>query len=68
MNALIYMNYVNLSEFHSLLGDAIKSEHFLQKAKEVKKAIDRLLWCEEERMWFDYDLYNDVGQGLSNQT
>ena len=56
LNSLIYMNYVCISEFHSLLGDTVRSELFMSKANAIKKAIKLVLWDEKEKMWFDYDL------------
>ena len=32
LNALMFMNYTYISEFHSLLGDTLKSEKFANKA------------------------------------
>ena len=59
LNALIYMNFICISEFHSLLGDTVRSEKYIGKAKSIKKAINAVLWNEQEKMWFDYDLQND---------
>ena len=36
LNALIYMDYMAISEFFSLLGDSAKSEEFSQKAAKLK--------------------------------
>ena len=53
------MNYVCISEFHSLLGDTVRSDIFTCKAAAIKRAVKAVLWCEDEKMWFDYDLQND---------
>ncbi len=60
LNALMYMNYVNLSEFHSLLGDQARAEHFARKAEDVKEAIAKVLWHQEDGVWYDFDLVNEV--------
>ena len=59
LNALMYMNYNAVSEFYSLLGDSAKSDEFNQKASKVKKAIEAVLFCPDDEMWYDYDLQND---------
>lgn len=56
------MNYMNLAEFHSLLGDVIKSELYLQKAEDLAKAIKVIHWHEEDKMWYDYDILNSVSK------
>jgi len=59
LNALMYMNYMAVSEFYSLLGDSAKSDDFIKKASEIKEAIEAVLWMNEDKMWYDYDLEND---------
>ena len=56
LNALMYMNYTMVSEFHSLLGDTLASEKYAKKAASLAETINAILWCEEEKIWFDYDL------------
>ena len=36
LNALMYMDYMAISEFFSLLGDSAKSEEFKKKADTLK--------------------------------
>lgn len=60
LNSIMHMNYMSLAEFYSLLGDAEKSEAYLDKADALQKAIQSVLWAEEESMWFDYDFFNSV--------
>lgn len=59
LNALVYMNYVSLSEFHSLLGDEARAEEFAGRANRLRKAVDKLLWHEEDGVWYDFDLVNE---------
>jgi len=59
LNALMYMDYMAISEFFSLLGDSAKSEEFSKKAATLKEAITAVLYVEEDKMWYDYDLEND---------
>ena len=60
LNCLMYMNYMNLAEFHSLLGDAAKSEANLEKAEKMMKAVKDVFWDEEDKMWYDYDMVNNL--------
>ena len=55
----MYMNYMAVSEFYSLLGDEAKSEEFSKKAASLKEAIKAVLWSDKDQMWYDYDLEND---------
>ena len=59
LNALMYMNYMAVSDFYSLLGDAAMSDEFSQKAAKLQEAIENVLWLDEDKMWYDYDLEND---------
>ena len=59
LNALVYMNYTSLSEFHALLGDAARAEEFAGKAGRLKEAIASLLWHPEDRTWYDFDLVHE---------
>ena len=60
LNALMFMNFSNLSEFHSLLGDAEKAEEYSAKAAEVKAAIRAVMYDEEDGVWYDYDISSQV--------
>ena len=60
LNSVMHLNYMSLAEFHSLLGDVERSEEFLNKAEKLQRAIQDILWCQEDRMWFDYDFLNNV--------
>ena len=60
LNALMYMNYMAVAEFFSLLGDVVNSEKYLEKAETLSKAIKAVLWDAEEKMWFDFDILNNV--------
>ena len=51
LNALMYMDYMAISEFHSLLGDSVKSDIFAKKAAKIREAITAILWSEEDQIW-----------------
>lgn len=58
LNAILQQNGRLLSEFHTLLGNSAKAQYYAKIATELQFAIDNVLWCEEEGMWFDYDMKN----------
>jgi len=51
-----------VSEFHSLIGDSESAEKWMEKAKKLQKAIEQILWCEEDGVWYDFDLVNEVNK------
>ncbi|TRY67949.1 hypothetical protein TCAL_07224 [Tigriopus californicus] len=59
LNAIMYMNYKAMSDFYTQLGDTENAEFHTKKATLLKEAIGKVLWSEEDNMWFDYDLLND---------
>lgn len=58
LNAILYWNAEIISEFYALKNDLRKSNMYKLKAEEIKKAINAVLWNEEEGIWLDYDLIN----------
>ncbi|XP_035793158.1 trehalase-like isoform X1 [Anopheles albimanus] len=61
LNAILYWNALIIAEFYGLRNDiqsADKKREYLEKADELKKAINAVLWDAEEGAWFDYDLIN----------
>ncbi len=60
LNALVYMNYCALGEFHSLLGDEGRAEEYSGRACALREAVGRVLWHEEDGVWYDFDLVNEV--------
>ncbi|XP_058459133.1 trehalase isoform X2 [Malaya genurostris] len=58
LNAILYWNSLIISEFYTLKNDLRKANLYEAKADDIKKAIDAVLWNEEEGIWLDYDLIN----------
>ncbi|XP_058060859.1 trehalase isoform X1 [Anopheles bellator] len=61
LNAILYWNALIIAEFYGLRNDihsADKRREYLDKAEELRKAINAVLWDEQEGAWFDYDLIN----------
>lgn len=61
LNAILYWNALIIAEFYGYrndIGSIAKKEEYLAKADELKKAINAVLWDEQEGAWFDYDLIN----------
>nr|XP_029716844.1 trehalase isoform X4 [Aedes albopictus] len=58
LNAILYWNAKIISEFYALKNDTQKAQLYEAKAEQIKKAIDAVLWNEDEGAWLDYDLIN----------
>ncbi|XP_053680551.1 trehalase [Anopheles nili] len=61
LNAILYWNARIIAEFYGYRNDISsisKKEEYLAKAEELKKAINAVLWDEQEGVWLDYDLIN----------
>lgn len=56
----MYWNAAILVEFHTLLGNSEKAEHYRNIADEWIRAVEAVLWHEEIGSWLDYDLSNQV--------
>eukprot|EP00096_Caligus_rogercresseyi_P005944 TRINITY_DN2202_c0_g1_i1.p1 TRINITY_DN2202_c0_g1~~TRINITY_DN2202_c0_g1_i1.p1 ORF type:complete len:610 (-),score=156.36 TRINITY_DN2202_c0_g1_i1:484-2313(-) len=56
LNCFLYLCYRNLSHFHKLLGEPDKAKEAAVKAELLRLAIHIVLYDEEEKIWFDYNL------------
>jgi len=55
LNGYLYYNAKLLAEFHYLIGNGTEGDYYLQRAEDMKKAINEVLWDEELGCWFDYN-------------
>eukprot|EP00095_Tigriopus_kingsejongensis_P006740 maker-scaffold658_size117954-snap-gene-0.43 protein:Tk06740 transcript:maker-scaffold658_size117954-snap-gene-0.43-mRNA-1 annotation:"hypothetical protein DAPPUDRAFT_314347" len=60
LNAIMYMNYTIMADFYTQLEDPEKARYQFKKAELLKDAISKVLWDNEDKMWFDFDLLNDI--------
>lgn len=60
LNAFICMNVQLLSKLFSLVGDEAKSQIYRDKFLAWKEAIQMVLWNEEDGVWLDYDMLNNL--------
>ncbi|XP_058835761.1 trehalase-like [Topomyia yanbarensis] len=58
LNTILFWNALIISEFYSMKNDLQKANRYEAKADDIRKAIDAVLWNEEEGIWLDYDLIN----------
>ncbi|CAH1958814.1 unnamed protein product [Acanthoscelides obtectus] len=56
LNAFLYRCFHSLSKFHKILNQDEQSAKWAQYAAEWKEAITRVLYNEEDGVWYDYDL------------
>ncbi|KZS20820.1 Trehalase [Daphnia magna] len=60
LNAFICMNARILSEMFRKVGDERKARLYHDKYVEWKTAIQQVLWNEDQGIWLDYDISNNV--------
>ncbi|KAI9556421.1 hypothetical protein GHT06_016209 [Daphnia sinensis] len=60
LNAFVCMNARILSEMFRKVGDEDKARLYHDKYVEWKTAIQQVLWNEEQGIWLDYDISNNV--------
>lgn len=58
LNALLQRNARLLATFNDKVGNSARAKYFMDIAKEYQRAIDNVLWNEEEGIWLDYDIKN----------
>ncbi|XP_062558663.1 trehalase isoform X4 [Armigeres subalbatus] len=58
LNSILYWNAKIISEFYALKNDVRKAQQYDAKAEDIKKAVNAVLWNEEDGAWLDYDLIN----------
>ncbi|CAG9816903.1 unnamed protein product [Phaedon cochleariae] len=68
LNAIIYWNAALLSEFHELLGNEEKAQHYSDIASRWMEAVEAVLWHEEIGSWLDYDTINQVKRDFFHPT
>lgn len=56
----MFMNYRNMADFYSIMGDDDQAAVFRAKAFHMKEAINAVLWSAEDEIWYDYDIFNKV--------
>ncbi|KAK7883019.1 hypothetical protein WMY93_029193 [Mugilogobius chulae] len=56
LNALLCRTEKTLASFHRTLGSNETAEMYEQAAQNRTRAIDAVLWDEQQGAWFDYDL------------
>lgn len=55
LNSLLYALEQNLGEYHRLLNNHKKAQHFLTLAEKRKNAINRFCWCDAKKFFFDFN-------------
>ncbi|KAK9502441.1 hypothetical protein O3M35_011220 [Rhynocoris fuscipes] len=60
LNALLHKNFVLLSKWYEMFGNVIKSRKYKLLADELLLAIEKIFWNEEEGIWLDYDIMNNI--------
>lgn len=56
LNAILYRNYVILSQYHTRVGNDSRSQYWSDRAKDLREAIIDLHWDSEALMFRDFNL------------
>nr|CAH7712482.1 unnamed protein product [Callosobruchus chinensis] len=56
LNAFLFKAFLTLSRFYKILHQEEKAAHWEKYANEWKEAINKVLYNEEDGVWYDYDL------------
>jgi len=59
LNSFIYMNHIQLARLFRLLGDENKAQFYDAESLVWSRAIDEVLWNDDQGIWLDYDILND---------
>lgn len=59
LNAILFWNARIISEFYGYAGNATKQKEYMDISNEILKAVEEVLWNEEEGAWLDYDIMNN---------
>nr|ABY86218.1 trehalase-1 [Spodoptera exigua] len=60
LNAIFAGALQNIANFHVILGNHRDAVSFSQSAQQWRDSIQSILWNEEEGMWFDYDIRDQI--------
>lgn len=59
LNAILYWNAKLLSEFFMLAKNLEKAKQYEEKADEIYKGVQAVLWNQEDGIWYDFDIINN---------
>ncbi|XP_066907647.1 trehalase isoform X1 [Halyomorpha halys] len=60
LNAIMHKNLALFSEWYTNLGDTVKAKKCQCEAESLLRAIEVILWNENQGIWLDYDLHNNI--------
>ncbi|XP_022917822.2 trehalase-like [Onthophagus taurus] len=56
LNGILYGAFNDMAQMYSKIGQLQNKTAWTQRAEELKKAINSVLWDEEDGIWYDYNL------------
>lgn len=56
LNAFLYMDFMTMYKMFLKLNMQRKAHYYYELGQEWKRNIEKFLWCEEDGIWYDYDL------------
>ena len=63
LNTLIYKEEKDLQQIATILGKSADAQHWSQRAEARREAMNRYMWDETKRMYFDYDFMRQRKSG-----
>lgn len=55
LNSFLYGTFSNIATFYEILNQDDKKEYWSNKASEIYKTINEVLWNRDDGIWYDYD-------------
>lgn len=64
LNAFLCRDFKEISRFYKILGDHKNAQFWNEKYKYWQKAIEKVLWDEQDGIWYDYDFLDQKSRRL----
>lgn len=66
LNCLLYKYELDFARFYKIIGETRKSIKWEDRAEQRKKAVNKLMWDESKKFFFDYDFTKNRRSSISS--